>query len=173
MHNHVLADDDQSSLDSLGHRSSLSCLQASDLWEDSMTVYRQPIVTEWVLHLSGYNSRWLWILSSLTTPPSPNSCIHCSVLVCTETTLMHYVIISWELGPVVHKPRGATELLVVAFCLESQRASILHVMRSLGKPVIPNICLFPRLSHLEISYYYINSINKKVEEQFFEISPQY
>lgn len=59
MHNHVLADDDQSSLDSLGHRSSLSCLQASDLWEDSMTVYRQPIVTEWVLHLSGYNSRWL------------------------------------------------------------------------------------------------------------------
>lgn len=35
MHNHVLADDDQSSLDSLGRRSSLSRLEPSDLSEDS------------------------------------------------------------------------------------------------------------------------------------------
>uniref|UniRef100_A0A8D0L7V5 Rho guanine nucleotide exchange factor 7 n=1 Tax=Sphenodon punctatus TaxID=8508 RepID=A0A8D0L7V5_SPHPU len=35
MHNHVLADDDQSSLDSLGLRSSLSRLEPSDLSEDS------------------------------------------------------------------------------------------------------------------------------------------
>ncbi|XP_070937122.1 rho guanine nucleotide exchange factor 7 isoform X6 [Macaca nemestrina] len=35
MHNHVLADDDQPSLDSLGRRSSLSRLEPSDLSEDS------------------------------------------------------------------------------------------------------------------------------------------
>ncbi|XP_056411747.1 rho guanine nucleotide exchange factor 7 isoform X3 [Hyla sarda] len=35
MHNHVLADDDQSSLDSLGRRSSLSRMEPSDLSEDS------------------------------------------------------------------------------------------------------------------------------------------
>nr|XP_006639228.1 PREDICTED: rho guanine nucleotide exchange factor 7 isoform X4 [Lepisosteus oculatus] len=35
MHNHVLADDDQSSLESLGRRSSLSRLEPSDLSEDS------------------------------------------------------------------------------------------------------------------------------------------
>ncbi|XP_006851606.1 PREDICTED: rho guanine nucleotide exchange factor 7-like [Chrysochloris asiatica] len=35
MHNHVLADDDQSSLDSLGRRTSLSRLEPSDLSEDS------------------------------------------------------------------------------------------------------------------------------------------
>ncbi|XP_053311227.1 rho guanine nucleotide exchange factor 7 isoform X1 [Spea bombifrons] len=35
MHNHVLADDDQSSLDSLGRRSSISRMEPSDLSEDS------------------------------------------------------------------------------------------------------------------------------------------
>ena len=35
MHNHVLADDDQSSLDSLGRRSSLSRVEPSDFSEDS------------------------------------------------------------------------------------------------------------------------------------------
>lgn len=35
MHNHVLADDDQSSLDALGRRSSLSRWEPSDLSEDS------------------------------------------------------------------------------------------------------------------------------------------
>lgn len=58
---------------------------------------------------------------------------------------MHYVIVSWELGPVAHKPRGASELPAVAYCLESRTASVLHAMGSLGKLIIPHICLFSSL----------------------------
>lgn len=96
------------------------------------------------------------MLSSLTTPPSPTPCIQCPDLVCTETSLMHCVLVSWELGPVAHEPRGASELPAVAYCLEIQTASVLHAMRSLGKLIIPDICLFPGLCHLGISYFYIN-----------------
>lgn len=69
---------------------------------------------------------------------------------------MHYAIVSWELGPVAYKPRGASELSAVAYCLESQTASVLHAIRSLGKLIISNICLLPSVCHLEISYFYIN-----------------
>lgn len=83
---------------------------------------------------------------------------------------MHYAIVSWELGPVAYKPRGASELSAVAYCLESQTASVLHAIRSLGKLIISNICCQVYAIwrfHIFISI----SINRKVEEQSFKISP--
>ncbi|KAB1267617.1 Rho guanine nucleotide exchange factor 7, partial [Camelus dromedarius] len=158
MHNHVLADDDQSSLDSLGRRSSLSRLEPSDPSEDS-----------------DYDS--IWTAHSYRMGSASHQLYEHF-----QTTLVRSALVSWELAPLLTAPRreedwarytevekiGSRKESAPQVLLPEEEKIIVEETRSNGQTVIEEKSLVDTVYALKDEVQELRQDNKKMKKSLEE-----